>query len=270
MSIVPAPSPASSWRKRALSSLAALSSVAALSLLAAPLLLGACSSPVAPVAPPRGRPSPRPAPAPEPVSTIPEECGDSDSDACMPPSPWVSKLCSGVYPEVALHMFRKGTPWTRLFSKARAPAFNTAGGAPSLSDERVDMHEELIALRRNDDGRGMRAGEMQMGEIAGYDVLRWNGSCVTMHDGEFSTKPPRRGRVAHSRIEWRWLSDPIRSALQSDMDVHEAFVARRKECRGVTLGSVTKACVKQDNQLVDAIVAYVRAGGDLPEPSEHP
>lgn len=265
MSIVPAPRAASSWRKRALSSLAAVS------LLAAPALLGACSSqPAAPVAHPRAEPPPAPAPLPDPVSTIPDGCGDSGSEACMPPSPWVSKLCSGVYPEVALHMFRKGTPWTRLFSKARAPAFNTAGGAPSLSDERVDMHEELIALRRNADGRGMRAGEMQMGEIAGYDVLRWNGSCVTMHDGEFSTKPPRRARVAHSRIEWRWLSDPIRNALQSDLDVHEAFVARRKECRGATLGTVSKACVKQDDQLVDAIVAYVRAGGDLPEPSEHP
>jgi hypothetical protein len=261
--IVATPSTASSWRKRALSSLAALS------LLATPVLLGACSSPPPPrVAAPR--PAPKPAPEPEPLSAIPDECSDSDGEACMPPSPWVSKLCSGVYPEVALHMFRKGTPWTRLFSKARAPAFNTAGGAPSLSDERVDMHEELIALRRNDDGRGMRAGEMSMGEISGYDVLRWNGSCVTMHDGEFSTKPPRRGRVAHSRIEWRWISDPIRNALQSDLDVHEAFVARKKECRGATLGSVTKACVKQDNQLVDAIVAYVRAGGDLPEPSEHP
>jgi hypothetical protein len=203
------------------------------------------------------------------VSTIPGDCS-GDSETCVPPSPWVSKLCNGVYPEVALHMFRKGTPWTRLFSKARAPAFNTASGSPSLSDEKVDMHEELIALRRNDDGRGMRAGEMQMGEIAGYDVLRWNGSCVTLHDGEFSTKPPRRGRVAHSRIEWRWLSDPIRSALQTDGDVHEAYLARRKECRGATMGTVSKECVKQDNQLVDAIVAYVRSGGDLPEPSEHP
>jgi hypothetical protein len=259
MSIAPAQSKASSWGKRALSSLAAM------------VLLGACSSAAPPVAHPRPAPPPAPAAELEPVSTIPDECGDSDSEACMPPSPWVSKLCSGVYPEVALHMFRKGTPWTRLFSKARAPAFNTAGGgAPSLSDEKVDMHEELIALRRNDEGRGMRAGEMQMGEIAGYDVLRWNGSCVTMHDGEFSTKPPRRGRVAHSRIEWRWLSDPIRNALQTDLEVHEAFVARKKECRGATLGTVSKACVKQDNQLVDAIVAYVRAGGDLPEPSEHP
>jgi hypothetical protein len=246
----------SSSRARLLSSLAGLA------------LLCACSAQkVAP--PPVSRPRPEPVVVHEDVSvsSIPAECSGK-GDACVPPSPWVSKLCNGVYPEVALHMFRKGTPWTRLFSKARAPAFNTAGGAPSLSDEKVDMHEELIALRRNDDGRGMRAGEMQMGEIAGYDVLRWNGSCVTLHDGEFSTRPPRR--VAHSRVEWRWLSDPIRSALQSDEDVHEAFIARRKECRGATMGTVSKACVKQDNQLVDAIVAYVRSGGDLPEPSEHP
>lgn len=237
-------------------------SVFALALLAT----AACASPPAPP-PEHPRPEPIVEVEPEPeisVSSIPEACAD-EGETCLPPSAWVNKLCSGVYPEVALHMFKKGSPWTRLFAKARAPAFNTAGGAPSLAEENIDMHEELIALRRNTESRG----GMQMGsEIAGYDVLRWNGSCVTLHDGEFSTKRPRR--LTHSRIDWRWLSDPIREALQSDDRVHQAYLARRKECRGVTLGRVTKSCVKQDDALVDAIVAYVRNGGALPEPTEHP
>jgi hypothetical protein len=174
-------------------------------------------------------------------------------------------LCDGVHPEVALHMFRGGSPWKRIYSRARAPAYNGAGG-PSLSDERVEKGEELIALRRNTDGRGSSAGEVSIGDTAGYDLLRWNGSCVTMHDGEFSTKAPRRRQ--HARVEWRWLGEEVRSALQTDGNVKEAYVARRKECKGATFGQVTKKCVEREDLLVAAIVDYVRGGGPLPEPTE--
>jgi len=197
--------------------------------------------------------------------TLPPEACSDDVEECLPPSRWVSKLCSGIHPEVALHMFRGGSPWTRLYSRSTAPAFNGAGG-PSLSDERVGMGEELIALRRNSDGRQSAAGEMSVGDTAGYDLLRWNGSCVTLHDGEYSTKPPRRRQ--HARVEWRWLGDEVQAALKSDDDVSRAYLARRKECKGATMGEVSKKCVQQDNSLVTAIVDYVRAGGALPEPSE--
>jgi len=209
-------------------------------------------------------PEPAPVTKPEPIASPIPECA-ADSDECMPPSQWVDKLCSGVHPEVALHMFRGGSPWKRLYSRARAPAYNGAGG-PSLSDERVERGEEMIALRRNTDGRGSTAGEISVGDTAGYDLLRWNGSCVTMHDGEYSTKAPRRRE--HARVEWRWLGDEVRTALQSDYNVKEAFVARRKECKGATIGQVTKKCVQRDQSLVSAIVDYVRAGGELPAPTE--
>jgi len=198
-------------------------------------------------------------------SELPTECSSGDRD-CLPPSAWVSKLCNGVHPEVALHMFRGGSPWLRLYARATAPAYNGAGG-PSLSDERVNRGEELIALRRNTDARDSSAGEMSVGDTAGYDLLRWNGSCVTLHDGEYSTKRPRRSNYA--RIEWKWLGDEVQSALRNDDDVGRAFLARRKECQGATLGRVTKKCVEQDNSFVAAIVGYVRAGGELPAPSEH-
>lgn len=186
----------------------------------------------------------------------------SDAEDCLPPPRWVDKLCSGVHPEVALHMFRGGSPWQRMYSRHGAPAYNGAGDR-SLSDERVEKGEELIALRRNDDSA---LGEMSVGETAGYDFLRWNGSCVTLQDGEYSPKPPRRRH--HARVEWRWLGDEVRNALTNDGTVKRAYVARRKECRGATLGRVTKKCVEREVSLVSAIVDYVRSGGPLPQPTE--
>jgi hypothetical protein len=198
----------------------------------------------------------------ESVSLIPS-C-QSDSDECLPPASWVDRLCGSVHPEVALHMFRGGSPWKRLYSRARAPAYNAAGG-PS-SDERVEKGEELIALRRNGDSMSSSSGAMIVGDTAGYDLLRWNGSCVTLQDGEFSTHAPRRRE--HARVEWRWLGDQVRTALTSNDTVKEAYVARRKECKGATFGSVTKKCVEREDSLVAAIVNYVRSGGSLPEPEE--
>lgn len=240
-----------------------------ISLLSTMVLLTACGSPAAS---PRAA-SPKDADPKheskldaqaQPESSLPDVCSD-ESEECMPPSQWVAKLCSGVHPEVALHMFRGGSPWKRVYSRHRAPAYNGAGG-PSLSDERIEKGEELIALRRNTEGRASSAGEMTVGDTAGYDLLRWNGSCVTLHDGEYSDKPPRR--PYHARVEWRWLGDEVRNALQSDGIVRRAYAERRKECKGATIGRVTKRCVECDESLVSAIVDYVRSGGELPAPSE--
>lgn len=237
-----------------------------LSLLAAVTLLAACGSSAAP-----DRASSPIDAEPEfeakvakrgPPSMLPEACAEGEE--CMPPSRWVTKLCGGVHPEVALHMFRGGSPWKRVYSQKRAPAYNGAGG-PSLLDERVEKGEELIALRRNSNERGATEG-FSVGDTAGYDLLRWNGSCVTLHDGEYSHKPPRRRE--HARVEWRWLGDEVRTALQSDGLVRAAYTERRKECKGASIGLVSKKCVEWDQSLVAAIVSYVRSGGELPEPSE--
>ena len=46
--------------------------------------------------------------------------------------------------------------------------------------------------------------------------------------------------------------------------------ARKKECRGATTGSVSKACEKLDSKLIAKIADYVRTGPELPVPEEHP
>jgi hypothetical protein len=192
------------------------------------------------------------------AQTIPDRCSASFGE-CLPPVAWVRKLCDGVHPDVALYLFRAGTPWQRLYMRARAKPYNASGGV-SLLGESLEYGEELIALHRHD-GRG----DFQIGDSEGYDVLRWNGSCVTIHDGEYSTTPPRR--KGHSRVEWRYLSDDLQRALSSDPGVTATVRERRRHCQGATFGMVSKACVDFDGKLVDEIVRYVRTCTSLPQPS---
>lgn len=194
---------------------------------------------------------------------IPQRCSKKKQRGeCLPPTTWVSKLCNDIYPDVALHMFKPGTPWQRFYMLARAEPFNASGGM-SLLGERMEMGEEVIALRRRANN-----GEMQINDQSGYDVLRWNGSCATIHDGDFSTTPPRQ--VRHSRVEWKRLSVDMRNALEAEPEIGATYEARRKNCRGASMGEVTADCEEYDKRLVEEVVRHVRSGAALPSPAKVP
>jgi hypothetical protein len=159
-------------------------------------------------------------------------------------------------------MFKPGTPWQRFYMLARAEPFNASGGASLLGDK-LEMGEEVIALRRR-----ANDGEMRIGDQSGYDVLRWNGACATIHDGDFSITPPRT--VRHSRVEWRKLSVDMRTALEAEPEIQETYAARRRHCRGATLGEVTAQCEQYDKLLVEEVVRHVRTGAPLPGPVKVP
>jgi hypothetical protein len=209
--------------------------------------------------------SPAREPSPvEPAATVPEACAPgSGADECAPPAAWVKQLCNGVYAEVALLMFRGGTPWRRLYLRGKTRAVNASGGA--TVDGHLSRDEEVLVLRQ----RKGSASEMQIGDGSGqYDVLRWNGSCVSLEAGEVTARRPRS--AGQARIEWRWLGEGMRGALRKDEAVSQAFLARKKECRGATTGTVSKACERLDLKLIERIAAHVRSGPELPPPEEHP
>lgn len=181
---------------------------------------------------------------------------------CLPPPQWVEKLCADVYPDVALHMFAPKSPWQRFYMLKNAEPFNASGGA-SLMGDKMRRGEEVIALRRHSS-----RGSFQSSDIGGYDVLRWNGACATVHDGEFQIRP--LSDVGHARLEWRELGLPIRQALEADERVAATYEERRRQCRGISLGRVSADCVDYTNKLVDEVVRYVRAGGRLPKPAKKP
>ncbi len=194
--------------------------------------------------------------------SLPEKCTKPGADVCTPPKGFVDRLCQDTYPGVALAMFRKGTPWTRGYLTRKTKAWNASGGASDSSELAFD--EEVLVLRK----RGGDPGGMQVSGSGGYDALRWNGSCVTLASEELTLKLPPQPKSGH--VEWRFLGDGIQEKLRESDSVNKAYRARRKECKGATMGSVTLKCQKADGKLSEAIVDYVRSGGEVPKPDKLP
>lgn len=194
-----------------------------------------------------------------PVS-VPDACAPNREE-CLPDPAFVEKLCQDVHQDVALYMFRQGTPWQRLYLRGRTEAVNASGGASI--EGYLEFDEEVLVLRSRKAGKG----GIQVGDSSGtYDVLRWNGSCASLDGGEVTTNVPPKPKS--SRVEWRWMGEAMRDAVRRRESVAEAFRARQKECKGATMGAVTKKCEQLDGKLIDEIVRYVRVTADLPLPDE--
>ncbi len=195
---------------------------------------------------------------------IPARCarGKKHQAECVPPPGWVVRLCDDVYPDVALHLFSPGTPWKRLYMLASAEPFNASGGASLLGDKLVRGEEVLALRRRNNDG------QVQVGDISGYDVLRWNGACATIHDGDYAEDRP--SQILQSKLEWRRLGLPLRQQLEAQPAISAAYEARRKACKGRSFGSVSGDCEENDKLLMEEIVRYIQSGPSLPQAARLP
>jgi hypothetical protein len=175
-------------------------------------------------------------------------CGTA-GDLCTPPAKFTDRLCTKPHQDAALALFAKSSPFTRLYLKAKL-------------DELL-FDEEVLALRFHAAPRG----GMVVGSGNGtYDVLRWDGTCSTGVEAEVFTRTrPASPRAAH--VQWHRVSEAIQISLLSASDtVKRAHARRGKECKGAMSGEVSAACEKADAALVEAIVAYVRSVGQLPEP----
>lgn len=193
---------------------------------------------------------------------IPKECVKG-IEPCVPSRAFVKKLCNGNYPAVSLYLFANGSPWGRGYLRGRAKAWNASGGASDNTWLEFDEEVLVIAVRKAATG-GMQVS----GAGDSYDALRWDGSCVTLSSEEVTLDRPPSPKSA--KVEWRYLDDNIQEALRADSTVNDAYLARRKECKGAVSGDVSLACVKADQKLSDAIVSYLRKGGALPVPTKLP
>jgi hypothetical protein len=193
---------------------------------------------------------------------VPKECVKG-IELCVPARAFVKKLCNGNYPGVSLYLFANSSPWGRGYLRGRAKAWNASGGASDNTWLEFDEEVLVLAVRKANLG-GMQVS----GAGDSYDALRWDGSCVTLSSEEVTLDRPPSPKSA--KVEWRFLDDNIQEALRADSAVNDAYLVRRKECKGAVSGDVSLKCVKADEKLSDAIVSYLRKGGSLPVPTKLP
>lgn len=178
---------------------------------------------------------------------------------CVPPRALVDNLCGG-NPKAgtALALFGKGTPWTRAYMRGAVDGWYTTGRQSVVSHLVFD--EEVIVLKH---GAASTGGMVVGSGAAPFDVIRWDGACASLGGEEVTLKKPPAPK--HAPIVWQHLDDPVQAALMRDEAIAKANAARKKECKGTsTFGMLTAGCAKADDRLADAIVAYVRKGGELP------
>jgi len=194
--------------------------------------------------------------------TIPEAC--AGEGACQMPRAFVKRLCSGVFPELALFFFQKGTPWRRAYvSVKEAAPFNGLGG-PSAEEKLTFEEELLVLLERKADTGGMQVS----GAGSSFDVLRWDGTCATLSAEEVRLQGPSKPK--HALIPWRILEDSTQTALLANEGLAKVAAERKKECKGATMGTVSAKCEKADKALNDLVVEVVRGGTTVPKPAKVP
>ncbi len=84
-------------------------------------------------------------------------------------------------------------------------------------------------------------------------------------EAEMTTRR-RPARPVPAHVQWHRIAPATQDALIAGSEaIKRAHAARGRECKGAMSGEVSAACQRADGALVEAIVAYVRAGGALPE-----
>ena len=196
--------------------------------------------------------------------SIPSTCY-KEGDICTPNPRWVKQLCQDVYPAVALYLFQAKSPFTHAYLSRKTKAVNASGGATSGS-EWLAFDEEVVLLYH----RAANTGGIQVsGESGGFDAMRLDGSCVTLDAAEVRMETPPTPK--YTEVPWRYLGDDVEKSLLDVPAIKDAYIARRKECKGAFSGDVSAKCVKLDAALNVTIVASLKQGAtDLPQPGQRP
>jgi hypothetical protein len=205
----------------------------------------------------------------EEPAAVPTTCGADgaikDTKLCMPDRAYAKKLCGGIYPEVALGLFAKGSPFTRIYMAGDVDAWNASGGLTHRA--KLAFDEEVLVIGKHEASGG---GGIQMtGTQSSYDVLRWDGTCVSVMAGEITTRRPPAPKPAE--VPFSRLEEVTRRALLAAPKVKAAHEALGKACSTVSCAAEKKACDKADKAFSLAIVDAIRAGAaPLPSPTRRP
>ena len=200
----------------------------------------------------------------KPTRGLPNECA-AGNDPCVPPDDFVQRLCEEKYPSVALVMFAKSAPWEHAYVRVEeVDAINSMGGP--MADTRLVFAEEVLILRRNVNAA---TGGLQVSGPDSYDVLRLDGTCALLQEGEFgSYMIPRQ--IKYAPVVWKLLDPAIQEALSQSPGIEAKSKNQRTACRGVSMGGGSRECQRATHELARTIMGELRKGMQLPFPKRLP
>jgi len=202
--------------------------------------------------------APEPPKKVEPVTVaVPTACAEGGGDMCVAGAQFADKVCAASQPDLALVLFTKGSPWTRLYLKGDVDAWNAEGGAAARA--KLQFDEEVIVLKRRTPPKG---SVVVVGSGGGYQVMRWDGNCYSLDEGEVTTRRPPKAK--HPLIMWKYLTEGTRNSLLGDATLKAAYDKRGKECKGAMSGEVPIACEQADTALSNGVVDAVKGGLAIP------
>jgi len=205
---------------------------------------------------------PAPAEATAPTG-LPRSCPGGEPP-CVPPKPFVDRLCAGKYPSVALVMFEKTSPWTHAYLRMReVKAVNTLGGPTGAGS--LLFAEEVVIVGRAGGG----PGGMQVSGADGLIVLRWDGTCATLTAEEVETEY-QPGFPPTPNITWNHLDPSLQQALLASQGVKAWRERYKLDCRGQRAGTETGACKRTRDSLARAVSDALHKGLALPDPERLP
>jgi len=202
-------------------------------------------------------------PQKEAPKSLPASCASNEGGVCTPDSDFAGRMCNANFPDAALALFAKDSPFTRLYLRGDVDGWNADGGLSAR--QRLVFDEEVLALKRR---AAQKTGIVINGGGAGYLVMRWDGTCYTLEDGEITMRKPPAPKS--STIRWKYLSDRTKDVLLGNQRILAAYQKLGRECKGATTGDVPKSCELADVELSRAIAQEIRSGLAVPTPERLP
>ncbi len=163
-----------------------------------------------------------------------------------------------------MYMMGPQQPWTHRYVRAKeAQAVNPI--SERVGEVPLTFGEEIIILRYK---TGATEGGIQVSGTERYEVLRWDGSCASLQEGEFVERMPAQ-QLRYVAPTWQRLGDKYRAALMQSSAVAEAEETRKADCKGLGLGRPPK-CHKAIEDLNRVVAEVVHDGFELPLPESIP
>lgn len=191
---------------------------------------------------------------------LPTNC--EGGPVCVPPKEFAQRVCGGTYPEVALHLFAPKTPWKRAYLLRSFQAWHV-GGHGDMRELRANEEVLILAVSRGGGEDGQLGGKA-------FDVIRWDGTCVSLMEDEITFQKPPASVPAN--ITWKKLEPNFQAVFAEDKSIAALRQSQARTCESPAAEQEpgkTK-CELARRQLSLAIAQSVGRGKALPALSSIP